>query len=384
MAVNGWTKAIFVPLVIACTSPEPGDGDVTETPPFVPSVVPDESGPFVAGNTSLFYEDVSRELACGSGSRALLTEFWYPAAEGSDDENTVHDFFLGRWDEIAAAGDPDSMVDLPTGSFRDVSVHDDAYNLPIVLFSHGLTSNRFQNYSLAAYLASHGYVVVSADHICESMITLTEDEVVFGTDTNPFSALDARLQDLPFLLDQIAESPPKLLEGRLDTSKIAVAGHSWGAVASMEILRDDGRPGALIQLAGFGFAPAPELDDLGTLSIWGREDGVMAQFEDWHDEVLDGLPPPIYELDFIDTGHFAFSDLCSFVPALAAEDGCGIGERLATGEEFTNPSPAEVNEIVSAYAVAFLGAVLYEVPELEEWLTTNHFPERIEYGTVLP
>ncbi|MBT3218751.1 MAG: hypothetical protein HN348_06635, partial [Proteobacteria bacterium] len=332
----------------------------------------------------IFYEDASRDLACGTGARVLLTEFWYPAEEGSGEENTVHDFFIGRWDEVVAPGNSDLMLDLPTGSYRDVAVHPQAYNLPVVLFSHGFTSNRFQNYRLAAFLASHGYVVVSADHICESMVTLTEDAVVKGVETNPLAALDTRVKDLLFLLDQIEESPPQLLTGRLDTEQIAVAGHSWGAVSATELIKDDDRPRALVQIAGFGFTPAPEVDELGTLALWGLEDEVMAQFENWRDEVLAALPPPVYELDFIDTGHFAFCDLCDFVPELVEQNGCGVGKRAGTGEEYTNPTPAEVNEILGAYAVAFLGAMLYEVPELEDWLTENHFPERIEYGTVLP
>jgi len=364
------------------------DTDDWEPPPFEPSIHPDAPGPYLAGNTSVFLEDPDRPLGCGEGNRVLLTELWYPAADDADQlpENTIRDFFLGRWEEVVAAleGDPEAMLDLPTGSHRDAPIHPDAWNLPVVLFSHGFTSNRFQNYTLAAFLAGHGYVVVAPDHVCNAHVTLTEDAVVVGTDTNPYSALDARLADLPFLLDRLRYAPPAVLSGRLDASRVALSGHSWGAVSVTELLKTDDRARALIQIAGFGFPPAAEVDDLGTLSLWGQQDGIMAPFADWHDEVLDQLPPPVYELSFIDTGHFAFSDLCRFVPELAGEDGCGEGERLESGEAFTNPSPDEVEEVASAYAAAFLGATLYDVPALHTWLAENHFPERVDYAAELP
>jgi len=345
-------------LAASCTSGSDDTGD-WEPPPFSPSLSPDGPGSYVAGNTSVFLEDPDRSLGCGEGNRVLLTELWYPAADDADD--------------------------LPeAGSYRDAPIHPDAWNLPVVVFSHGFTSNRFQNYTLAAFLAGHGYVVVAPDHVCNAHVTLTEDAVVLGTDTNPYSALDARLADLPFLLDQLQQSPPAPLAGRLDSEQIALWGHSWGAVSVTEVLKTDDRARALLQFAGFGFPPAAEGVELGTLSLWGQEDGIMAPFVDWHDEVLDQLPPPIYELEFVDTGHFAFSDLCRFVPALAEEDGCGTGERLGTGEAFTNLDPDQVHEVASAYAAAFLGAVLYDVPELHAYLAENHFPERVDYTTELP
>jgi predicted dienelactone hydrolase len=387
-----WSKtaAALIGGLVLAGSCAPGSDDTGdwEPPPFSPSSTPDAPGPYLAGNRSVFLEDPDRPLGCGEGNRVLLTELWYPAADHADDlpEDTIRGFFLGRWDEVVAAieGDPDAMLDLPTGSYRDAPVHPDAWNLPVVLFSHGFTSNRFQNYTLAAFLAGHGYVVVAPDHICNAHVTLTEDAVVPGTDTNPYSALDARLADLPFLLDQLRDSPPAPLAGRLDSEQVALSGHSWGAVSVTELLKTDDRARALVQITGFGFPPAAEEVEVGTLSLWGQEDGIMGPFVDWHDEVLEQLPPPVYELEFMDTGHFAFSDLCRFVPDLAEEDGCGTGERLETGEVFTNLDPDEVHEVASAYAAAFLGATLYDVPELHTYLADNHFPERVEYTTELP
>ena len=353
------------------------DDDTVEDPFGSPAT----PGPFVVGNTSMYLEDASRELTCGDGSRVLLTEVWYPAANGADAgaEHTTRDFFLDRWDEVVAAmgGTGEELLDLPTGSYRDAPLHPGAPPMPITVFSHGFLSSRFQSYTMATYLASHGYLVVAADHACNTMVTITPDQVIPGEESDPLGALIERQDDVAFLLDRFIDDPPEAFAGRLDHDHVALWGHSWGGATVTELLKTDGRPQAVLQIAAFAFPPMPETVTAASMVWWGQQDKVMAPFIDYHHEIVEQMPSPKYRLEFVDTGHFAFSDLCEFVTDLAPENGCGTETYIDSEETFTNPDHGELHEAMNAYATAFFGSALLAHPEADAYLAEEHFPERV-------
>lgn len=367
----------------------PGDddsaptGDDDDSPaPVDPFLDPEHLGPYLVGNTSIYLEDSTRDLGCGEGSRVLLTEIWYPAADGSDTapENTTHDFFDDRWDEVVAAmgGGDGELIELPTGSFRDAPLHPDTPAIPITVFSHGYLSSRFQNFTMAAYLASHGYLVVAPDHACNTMVTLTPDQVIPGEQSDPMGALADRRDDVVMLMDTFVDDPPAFLAGRLDPARLVLWGHSWGGVTTLEVLKVDSRPQAVLPIAAFAFPPMPEDLAVASMFLWGQQDTVMGAFEDWHHEVYEQMPQPRHRLEFIDTGHFAFSDLCEFVPELATQNGCGTETAADGSGEFTNPDHTQLHAAMGAYSTAFFGAALFGYPELEAYLSTHPFPGLVE------
>lgn len=367
------------------------DDQTDDDAPVDPYLNPEEPGPYLAGNTTFFFEDASRELSCGDGNRWLMTEVWYPAADNADEwsENWVTDFFLDRQDEVEeamrqAGMNPDEeLIDQPTGSYRDAPVHPDATSMPVLIFSHGFSSNRFQNYTMANYLASHGYLVVAPDHICNAGVTLTPTDVVL------FSWLDApltlfeRVPDVRFLADVFLDTPPDMFAGRIDVNRLGYMGHSFGGLTVTEAFKRDLRATALVQLASFGFPDMPEQVVSPSMFMWGREDKWMHIFEPWHDIVVDLAPRPKFELQFNDTGHFAFADLCDFSAPLAEDgNGCGTEQRIGSDEMFTNPGVEKMHEVMNPYITAFLGMAFFDYDELAEYLTENHFPELIEYFPV--
>jgi len=361
------------------------DDDDEPTNPFLN---PNEPGPYLVGNTTFFFEDAARPLSCGDGNRILMTEFWYPAADGSDalPENHITDFFLGRIDEVEqalrdAGIDPEGEItDLPTGSYRDAPLHPDAPDMPILLFSHGFFSNRFQNYTMAAYLASHGYLVVAPDHICNSQVTLTPDAVVIGNPLSFFTTLPERTDDLVFLLDSLLDDPPAQFAGRIDANAVGLWGHSFGGLTVTELFKIERRADAMVQLASFGFPDVPDDIDPPSMYLYGFQDKVMHPYKRWHDQVVERMPTPKYELNFFDTGHFAFSDLCEFQMSLAENgNGCGTETRIGSEETFTNPDHALLHAVLNPYTTAFFGAALYGYSELAEYLEKNHFPAMMQY-----
>jgi len=351
---------------------------------------PENPGPYLVGNTSFIFEDTTRLLSCGEGNRRLVVEVWYPASDDASEwpENYFSDFFLNQLDAVIEYmkehGElpPDGEFnDFPTGSYRDAPLNPDAAPMPILIFSHGISSNRFQNYTMSNYLASHGYLVVAPDHTCNAMFAPLPEGPIFFDPLNLPLTLGERKQDLSFLLDVFASNPPEMFIGRLDTQHIGFWGHSLGGITVTEQTKFEPRVSAMLQLAAFGFPPMPEGVTAQSMYMWGLQDKIMAPFETFHDQIIEQMPKPKYELNFIDTGHFAFSDLCVYAYDLAQSgDGCGSGTRIETGEPFENPGHDEMHKVMNPYATAFFGSAFFNYPELNEFLAQNHFPDRITYN----
>ena len=128
----------------------------TEAPPTVTGSDFAETGPYPVGVTT-------RVLPNGTDM-----EVWYPAgpdAEGQTDTYSVRDFTP----EVMRVLVPEETNDRFTvAAGRDASAATDG-PFPLVYFSHGSTSFRFQSTTLTHYLASWGMVVASADHTSRSL-----------------------------------------------------------------------------------------------------------------------------------------------------------------------------------------------------------------------
>ncbi|NGO08015.1 chlorophyllase [Streptomyces sp. HC44] len=102
-------------------------------------------------------------------------------------------------------------------------------DLPVILLSHGQGySNHLSSLNgyapLANFWAAHGFVVIQPTHLSSRTLSLAPD--------TPGAPLywRSRAEDMTRILDQldaIEAAVPQLL-GRLDRSKVAVAGHSMG------------------------------------------------------------------------------------------------------------------------------------------------------------
>lgn len=252
--------------------------------------------------------------------------------------------------------------------------------MPILIFSHGFSSNRFQNYTMANHLASHGYLVVSPDHTCNAMIAPLPDGAIFFSLLNVPLSIFQRVGDMRFLMDVFTGEAPEMFAGRLDNARIGIWGHSFGGWTVVETVKEEPRVSAMLQLAAFGIPGVPEDVRTPSMFLWGEEDKLMHPLESLHDQVIEEMPLPKYLLNFRDTGHFAFSDLCRFSTLLAENaNGCGIETRIGSDEFFENPDPDTIHEVLNPYATAFFGAVFFDSPECMDYLAGNPFPERIEY-----
>jgi len=105
-------------------------------------------------------------------------------------------------------------------------------NLPVVLFSHGNGWNLDGYAPLTAFWASRGFVVIQPTH-------LDSRRNGFGFDSSVFPTIwTERIADLTRILDQLdtVEGAIPGLAGRIDRSRIAAAGHSWGGQTAQSLL----------------------------------------------------------------------------------------------------------------------------------------------------
>ncbi len=135
--------------------------------------------------------------------RALRTSVWYPSA---DESGFPAQYLLGytRADDVFEGAAPA----VGTGS-------------PVVVYSHGHQGYAEASSFLAEHLASHGWVVVAPDH--------TGNTTFDGSDRDTSIYFD-RPQDLRAVVDALAAGT--LLSPAPDTTRVAVAGHSFGGYSA--------------------------------------------------------------------------------------------------------------------------------------------------------
>ena len=113
--------------------------------------------------------------------------------------------------------------------------------LPIIVFSRGFGSSMDGYAPLVDFWAAHGFVVIQPTHLDSRTLNLPPE------DSRTPLIWRIRVDDLKRILDQLdlIEAAVPGLSGRLDRSRIAAAGHSWGGqtVLGARVLDADGKPG---------------------------------------------------------------------------------------------------------------------------------------------
>ncbi|MCZ2811943.1 hypothetical protein O2W15_10885 [Modestobacter sp. VKM Ac-2979] len=105
-------------------------------------------------------------------------------------------------------------------------------DLPVVLFSHGFGSSLDGYGPLTDYWAAHGFVVVQATYLDSRRIGVPAD------DPRAAELWRHRIQDAKRILDHLPtlEAAVPGLPGRMDSTRIAAAGHSFGGQTTAALL----------------------------------------------------------------------------------------------------------------------------------------------------
>jgi dienelactone hydrolase len=116
--------------------------------------------------------------------------------------------------------------------------------LPIIVFAHGYGSSSDGYTPLVNFWASHGFVVIQPTFLDSKALNLTPD------DPRTPQIWRFRVEDMKRILDQLKliENSVPGLKGRLDQSRIAAVGHSYGAqtvgmLLGARVIGADGKAG---------------------------------------------------------------------------------------------------------------------------------------------
>jgi len=293
---------------------------------------PEEWGPLGVGALTMEWVD--------SRGKEMVAEVWYPALVSEEDERDPYPP-LGLAGDAVRYAEPD----LNFGPY------------PLVAFSHGYGGIRFQSIYLTEFLASHGFVVVSSQHRYNTFLDLNDDRLLDITVQRPADVIES----VDELLRRVGDEE-ELTYGLVDGDEYAMVGHSFGALTSMmvgggvldveglvmrcsygggrlcgsldvltnEMLADhrmtDPRAVVTVPMApGMWYAfgsdgiSAPGLQSVRhPLVLGGDADGVL----DYNQEIypsFEYMSSPKVLVNFHDTGHYAFSNMCDLAPFFTSE-----------------------------------------------------------------
>lgn len=272
-----------------------------------------EFGPHPIGITTLDLVDPSRLNVPGDGPRPVTVEVYYPTTAA------------------AIVGEPQEVVqlfglDLATvPAYRDVDLA--AGTFPLVVFSHGNNGIRIQSFFFAGHLASHGYIVVAADHHGNTFIDTLASIV------DPAPAVNRPL-DMSFVIDEFTalnSDPGGFFEGAVDLANVGASGHSFGGYTSLALAGGsfglgtftDARVDAVFPQAPtvlpFTAAYFPTIS-IPTLIVGGTIDETTPFATDQQfpfDNMVSGAAV-VGLAEVSQAGHFTFSSFCEVEPALLA------------------------------------------------------------------
>lgn len=358
-----------------------------------PANDPGELGPYPVGVRTLGFDDRSRPNDQAShGPRHLVTEVWYPADPSA--RGAPKDPVLGFVPESIASfvrvllGDQIGALDAETGAVRDapIAVGDGPY--PLIGLSHGNTSVRFQNFSLAEHLASHGFVVIAPDHIGNAIFTLRADGsvAIFNPLLIPAEYFD-RVQDMRFLFDTFValstDDPTGFFTGAIALgSGVGMAGHSFGGTTTIAVADVEPRVVAAMPMAAEVVPVLSRPYRAPSLQWVAQEDRTVGLTAlEANRQLFERLGGPRILAEFRDGGHFTFTDGCRYLSSLFQGDGCGTGTRWPDGSTFEFVSPDIALPLLNREATAFFRWTLKGETEMLRFLQVAPSPRDLAWKT---
>ena len=299
-----------------------------------PTPMPARSGTYAVGHDTISIPDPAT-------GKTISADLWYPAADG-------------------ATGTPTRYSLLPTAYFDSkVAIEkapiNNAGSFPFVVYSHGSGGQSFVASFLTEDIASHGYVVLSANHAGNTAAdqllatSVTEDQ-------NDFLRPNVVEAEINWALAQSSGSASAYpaLKGAIDEKRIGLVGHSYGGYTALATAGGHTGPAGTIESdprikAVVGHAPyTRRLSDselagikIPVMLMVGTKDITTPLAKDSQRpfDLITG--PPVVLAIMTDAAHQSFTDVCMYldeIPKLPAApaavaaaiqvqatEGCGEG-----------------------------------------------------------
>jgi predicted dienelactone hydrolase len=367
----------------------------------------DQTGPFKVGFVTNTYYDSTRGDNL-EGARPILTYIWYPAApdnNGNPMSPAVYELGLNGVPPFSSTDFEAYGVDQ---AYQEVAASKDG-PFPLVVLSPGLPAPPLIYVHIGARLASHGFVVAIPYNYGDGVLgeptwELNSPEYMIGTYIE-------RTRDIQYLMTQLvadSDQSDNLLYGTVRADQIAVAGHSWGGLATLALAGGDDRacdvhfpgldPDKLPPEICVPILPDPRIKAIVPLdpsNLYNLRYAEMARIKipsmiigrEWNtlesgqlnEESLLARPHsaiqghPNYRVDIANYQHMSFSSACASMNVL----------RELNGDEATDAQlklycpkdpvpPDETGNLTTRYMIAFLKTVLARETGYKEMLTTGY------------
>ncbi|MDR0266892.1 dienelactone hydrolase family protein [Paenibacillus sp.] len=228
------------------------------------------TGPFMVG-TSLYHwvDDRREELFTKDPNdrRELMVQIYYPAGDKGEGNREP---FIRNAHEVAKGLEADVSVPafvlghlnlVKSNAFTEARLSDAENRYPVLIFSHGLNGFRNQNTFEVEELASQGYIILCIDHAYDAAATVYPGgRTAYFQSANLTDLADRDRhiklwqEDTAFVLDQVEKlnrgDVDDRFTGRIDTSRIGMFGHSYGGATAAQMLVEDTRIKAAINMDG--------------------------------------------------------------------------------------------------------------------------------------
>ncbi|OJD69802.1 carboxylic ester hydrolase [Bacillus sp. N35-10-4] len=344
---------------------------------MLPSLMPvvlfeKTSGPFKVGTTLYHWIDYQREepyMKELNDRRELMVQIWYPAKEKG---KMNHAPYIHNSDEIAKGLEKSLSIPafvfhhlslVKSNAFMEAQLSDSEKRYPVLIFSHGLSGFRNQNTFEVEELASQGYIVVGIDHTYDAAATVFPDNrtaFVQSINLTDFAERDRHIElwkeDVVFVLNQIEKlnqsDKDNRFTGRIDTSRIGMFGHSYGGATAVQVLVEDSRVKAAIDMDGTLYGANVPKSGVGKpFLIMNAE---LSDSDDSAEDFLEGKVRSDHALAgggmsmvIPHTNHTSFTDFHLFSPLLRSSD----------------EDPRYVHRIINEFSLAFFDRYVKQVDD---------------------
>lgn len=206
---------------------------------------PFKRGPFPVGV-------ISQDIPVPKEERIIPTEIWYPATDkymGQDLSEETKDKYV-TMDPLPSFWDgPEYLIQ---NAIRDAKLREGSF--PLIVYSHGNGGHRRLTSHMCTHLASHGYLVISPDHLGNTFM----DFMTFGdkTEQELFQILAQvfvnRPKDVVFLIDCMLNNETLIPSDAVENEKIGITGYSYGGWTILMAAFRDKRISAILPIATAG------------------------------------------------------------------------------------------------------------------------------------
>jgi dienelactone hydrolase len=313
----------------------------TALPPTLAArlTLPTPTGQHPTGTVPLYLIDPSRPdpWVPSQRVRQLMIQLWYPAraVDGCPRAPYMTPLTARAYEKSSNLPSLNWPV---TAAYLGAPVQPREGGWPVVLYSHSLGGERFETTSLVEDLASHGYAVVTIDHVHDADVVVLPDGQVetcavpppTQDKPTPLTAkeIESRVADVRFVLDQLAvinrggnpdqnhQRLPRGLRGALDLGRTGMFGQSDGGSTTAHAMHADGRIAAGVNLDGTLWTPQAVAGSGRPLLLFGRQNLDSFEAASWAEFWTKQRGPKLW-LNLEGSTHHTLTDFAALLPQVA-------------------------------------------------------------------